>query len=284
MAKTDQDPETPVLRHAGQQNVDRMGARLVEQSEKYRKQALSFRPTQKDTQEQNKGPAGGFDGTPVPHATPGYTLKITFHRADNLPFADLATLSSDPYIVAVLKTGLAKRHKADPDLRLRTPTVHRNTNPVWNTEWVIANVPSSGFYLKCRLYDEDPTDHDDRLGNVHVWVDSISDDWEGIKEEKYKIKKRVGSKRAYLFRSCAAMFSRDVEMSGDVIISVENLGKTQDEEGGRAYTIGPLPWSKHYSPLIGRLTGTKDRAQSHDGKGDVERYKYVSLNDPMLAS
>ena len=274
MAKTDQDPTSPVLRNADKQNVDRMGARLVEQSEKYRKQALAYRPTRQDTpQEQANGPAGGYDGTPIPHAPPGYTLKITFHRAENLPFADFATLSSDPYILAVLRTNLPKRHKADPDLRLRIPTIHRNTNPIWNAEWVVANVPASGFFLKCRLFDEDPADHDDRLGNVHVRVDSIADDWEGIKEGVFKIKKRVGSKRAYLFRFGAAMLSRNVEMSGDVIISVENLGKTQNEDGGRCYTAGPLPWSKHYSPLIGRLTGTKDRTESHDGK-DIEKYKY----------
>ena len=275
MAKTDQDPDSPVLRNAGKQNADRLGARLVEQTEKYRQQALAYRPTtRQDTPQQEKGPAGGWDGTPIPHAPPGYTLKITFHRADNLPFADFATLSSDPYIVATLKTPLEKRHKADPDLRLRIPTIHRNTNPTWNVEWVVANIPASGFFLKCRLFDEDPADHDDRLGNVHVRVDSITDDWQGIKEGKYKIKKRVGSKRAYLFRAGAALFSRDIEMSGDVIISVENLGRTQSEDGGRAYTISPLPWSKHYSPLIGRLTGTKDVGDSCTGKPDVERYKY----------
>ncbi|KAI9869598.1 MAG: hypothetical protein M1823_009016, partial [Watsoniomyces obsoletus] len=131
----------------------------------------------------------------------------------------------------LLLAGLAQFLAAD--LRIRIPTIHRNTNPVWNTEWVVANVPASGFFLKCRLFDEDPADHDDRLGNVHVRVDSIADHWEGIREQKFKIKKRVGSKRAYLFRSCAALLSRDIEMSGDVVISVENLGRTQDEEGGR---------------------------------------------------
>jgi C2 domain len=275
MGKTEEDPNSPVLRHAGKQNADRIGANLVEKTEKYRQKALSYRPTKQDTQqEQQKDPPGGYDATPLPHAPPGYTLKITFHRADNLPFADLKTLSSDPYMLAVLKTGLPQRHKSDPDLRIRIPTIHRNTNPVWNTEWVVANVPASGFFLKCRLFDEDPADHDDRLGNVHVRVDSIGDHWEGFREQKFKIKKRVGSKRAYLFRSCAALLSRDIEMSGDVVISVENLGRTQDEEGGRAYTIGPLAWSRHYSPLIGRLTGTKNRGGNKNGKPDVERYKY----------
>lgn len=275
MAKPDNiEPTSPVLRHASKQNLDHLGARLVQETEKYRQQALSFRPTRQETpKEKKKGPPGGFDDTPIPHAPPGYTLKITIHRAENLPFADLATLSSDPYILAVLKTSLPQRHKSDPDLRLRIPTIHRTTNPIWNAEWVVANIPASGFYLKCRIFDEDPADHDDRLGNVHVQVESITDDWKGVKEQKYKIKKRVGSKRAYLFRACAAMISRDIEMSGDVIISVENLGRTQDESGGRAYTVCPLAWSKHYSPLIGRLTGTKDPEEGKDGKSCVQRYK-----------
>jgi hypothetical protein len=281
MAKDDEkagDPTSPVLRHAGKQNVDRWGARLVEESEKYRQQAMGKKPTRENTpQEKKKDPPGGYDDTPIPNAPPGYTLKFTFHRAENLPFADFGTFSSDPYIIAVLKTDLPQRHKSDPDLKIRTPTIHRNVNPVWNTEWIVANVPATGFALKCRLYDEDPADHDDRLGNVHVHMDSIDDSWTGIKERVFKIKKRVGSKRAYLFRACAALVSRDVEMSGDVIISVENLGRTKDENGGRAYTVGPLPWCRHYSPLIGRLTGVKDREQSQDGKPDVEKYNFQAI-------
>jgi hypothetical protein len=31
---------------------------------------------------------------------PGYTLKITFHRAEDLPVADFGSFSSDPYISA----------------------------------------------------------------------------------------------------------------------------------------------------------------------------------------
>ena len=107
-----------------------------------------------------KGPEGGFDDTPVPRAPPGYTVKFTFHRANNLPLADINTLSADPFIMAQLTTALPTRHKEDPPLGIRTPTVRQNTNPVWNCEWIVANVPSSGFRLKCRIYDEDPADHD----------------------------------------------------------------------------------------------------------------------------
>lgn len=114
----------------------------------------------------DKGPAGGFDSTPLPRRPPGYTLKFTFHRATNLPLADINSLSSDPFIVAELNTGLPTRHKEDPPLQLRTKTIRQCTDPVWESEWIVANVPASGFKLKCRIYDEDPADHDDRLGNA----------------------------------------------------------------------------------------------------------------------
>lgn len=271
------EADDPVLRNANKQKVDQLGTRFVDEAGKLQ-QKVAGGKRQDTGSSQQKGPAGGYDSTPIPNAPPGYTLKITFHRAENLPFADFNTFSSDPYIIGVLQTQLAQRHKQDPDLRLRTPTIHRNTDPVWNTEWIVANIPSSGFFLKCRLYDEDPADHDDRLGNAHINVPHISDDWTGFREQKFGLKKRMASKRAYTLRGCAALFSKNLKMGGDLIVSVENLGRTKDEHGGRAYTIGPLAWSRHFSPLIGRLAGTKDDDETDkDGKSGAEKYKYVSI-------
>ncbi len=100
-------------------------------------------------------PPGGFDSTPIPDAPPGYTVKFTFHRAENLPAADIGTGSSDPFLTATLSTSLLKRHKEDPDLIYRTRTIRKSLEPHWEEEWIVANVPTSGFRLKCRLYDED---------------------------------------------------------------------------------------------------------------------------------
>ncbi|KAL9131848.1 MAG: hypothetical protein Q9217_000294 [Psora testacea] len=232
--------------------------------------------------EKKKDPAGGFDEAPIPRAPPGYTVKFIFHRATSLPFADINSLSSDPYVLAQLNTKLPTRHKQDPYLRWRTPTIRRSVDPVWNSEWIVANVPASGFALKARLYDEDPADHDDRLGDVHVHVDNIGDNWEGIKERPYKIKKRRGSKRAYLIRGCAAMFSRSIKMSGDLIISAEVLGRTDTDNGGRLWTIGPCNWSQHLSPMIGRLAGTKEP----DKAGGTENFQanQMQLAGPVPAS
>ena len=236
----------------------------------------------KPEEEEKKGPAGGFDSTPLPRERNGYTVKITFHRATNLPMADVNTLSSDPYILATIDTGLPQRHREDPSLTLRTPTIRRNTDPSWNCEWIVANIPASGFKLKARLFDEDPADHDDRLGDAHIHVDNLGEDWPGIQEHGYKIIKRTGSKRAYFVRIVAACFSKAKHLNGELYVSVECLGRTQDEEGGgRAYTIGPCYWYKHYSPMLGRLANIKDaqdddddnRTQQQQQKSKAEKYK-----------
>ena len=258
--------EEPVLRNQGHQRSDKLGAKFVDKTADLQQKAPG--------QDKEKEPSGGFDDTPLPQVEPGYTLKITFHRAKNLPFADFNTISSDPYLIATLKTSLPKRHKQDPDLVLRTPTVHRNVNPEWNTEWIVANVPRSGFFLKCRLYDEDPADHDDRLGNVHIYVNDIDDQWQGLKEQVYMIKKRMGSKRAYFIRGVAALVSKDTKMSGEMVVSIENLGRTKGDYKGRMFTAGPLPWSRHFSPLIGRLTGIKDTDENSDDKKKEGSQKY----------
>lgn len=220
----------------------------------------------------HKEPAGGYDATPIPTARDGYTVRFTFHRAENLPVSDLNSRSSDPYIMATLTSALPKRHKEDPEMVARTPTLHKKTNPEWNYHWTVAGVPSTGFRLKCRLYDEDPSDHDDRLGNVTVHVGHIDQNWGGIKDEKFDIKKRMGSKRAYLIRGCAAMFS-DVHMSGSLWLSAEVIGESEPPHG-RMYTIAETSWIKHYSPMIGRLAGTKAPGSDHGGDGSKKVEKY----------
>ncbi|KAH0836072.1 hypothetical protein AYO21_02713 [Fonsecaea monophora] len=277
MAENDpNDSNIPALRNGGVlSQADKIGPKLVGKTEKLEERYRGGTGTDSEKKEKN-GPAGGYDDTPLPKAPPGYTLKITFHKAENLPFSDFGTLSSDPYVLAVLRTDLPKRHKQDPDLKLRTPTIHRNTDPEWETEWIVGNIPASGFHLKCRLYDEDPSDYDDRLGNVHIDVPHVDESWKGFSHQKFQLKKRMGSKRAYTLRGCAALISRKVKMNGSLIVSVENLGRTDAEDGGRAYTIGPLPWSRHYSPLIGRIAGTKNTEQGKDGK-EVQRYNFQSV-------
>ncbi|KAJ4411205.1 hypothetical protein N0V91_001580 [Didymella pomorum] len=239
------------------------------------------KPQKTNTNESKKGPEGGYDDTPIPRREPGFTVKFTFHRANNLPLADINTLSADPFILAELTTALPNRHKEDPPLTLRTRTVRQNTDPVWNQEWIVANVPSSGFRLKCRIYDEDPADHDDRLGNVHVEVASVNENWGGIHEQAYPLRKRMISKRAFVLRAVAVCIRKAEHMNGTLTVSAEVLGRTQDEHGGRCYTIGPQYWIRHYSPLLGRLLGQKEPDESgsvsrRTGKTKAERYNFQS--------
>ncbi|KAL3477843.1 hypothetical protein BJX99DRAFT_225430 [Aspergillus californicus] len=265
------DTQTRVRRqHLG----DKYGPKLVSKADKLQHQASSMKPGLKAESSQ---PAGGFDSTPFPHAPPGYTIKFTFHRGVNLPCADFGTFSSDPYVHATLTADVPQRHKQDPLPTFRTPTVRKNRDPVWESEWIVANVPESGFKLKCRVFDEDAADHDDKLGNSYIQVDSLGANWASIHEQSYRLKKHTGSKRVYLFGNIAALASRRLDTDSHLVISIECLGKTPGTNGAQVYTLGPNYWFKHFSPLIGRLIGTKDAVQSQDGRKTINRYNFQAI-------
>ena len=220
-------------------------------------------------------PPGGFDTTPLPDAPQGYTLRFIFHYASNLPKGDISTLSSDPYLTATLKSSSPKRHKEDPDLVHRTPTLRNTTEPQWNDEWVVANVPSSGFTLKCRMYDEDSPDHDDRLGNVTLKIPRVYDGWEGIPQpgKVFEAKKRMISKRAFLLKGLSSLIHSDTHVTPLLRISVEVLGES-DPPYAQMCTLGPARWTKHFSPMIGRMTGIKvNKDEEHDQDGDSHATK-----------
>jgi len=157
-----------------------------------------------------------------------------------------------------------------------------------------ASVPRP-FQLKCHLLDEDPADHDDKLGIAFIEVPALTGDWAGFKEKRFKVKKRFGSKRVYVFTNVSA-FATGHHKESWLTVSIECLGKTPGQEGGQMYTIGPNHWFKHFSPMIGRLAGIKDEIQSTDGSGkSISRYKLVApvsmfhfffflFTDPGIAS
>lgn len=243
--------------------VDRYDPKLVENADK-----VQQRMSSKD----DKEPAGGFDPTPIPYAPPGYTVKFTFHRGVDLPFSDIGRFSSDSYVLAHLEVDLPRRHKQNPGMTFRTPTMHRDKNPVWNCEWIVANVPASGFKIKVVVLDEDPADHDDKLGLATVDVASLTENWSDIKDQPFKVKHRFASKRVYVLTNISKVTGHHKESF--VHLSIECLGKTPGTDGGQIYTVGPNIWFKHFSPLIGLLAGTKDQVQSEDGSGkEISRYK-----------
>ena len=255
-------------------------------------------PRDVDGQETKQGPQGGFDSTPIPRpltGTVGYTVRIKFHRAFNLAIGDAHALSSDPYVLAQLNTSSPTRHKEDPKLRFRTQTVRKDTEPEWNEEWIVANVPSSGFKLKIRLYDEDPADHDDILGKVYVTVPSLSDDWPGIINQPYRVRVRDSSMRAILIRAFATCFRMVEHFQGELYLSIDLLGRTQEDgQGGRLYTVGPCRWTQHYSPLLGRIANVKEPDQDEQDQASepncpvqkrIEHYNFqanqIQLQGPV---
>ncbi|CAK7231470.1 hypothetical protein SCUCBS95973_007929 [Sporothrix curviconia] len=213
----------------------------------------------------SSSPPGGYDDTPLPPThNPTYTIKFTFHRACDLPVADLGNSSSDPFIRATLTVpGVSTRHEEDPTMVHRTETKHRTTEPEWEEEWVVAGIPEGPFTLKCRLYDEDATDHDDRLGNVTVEV-PFQKDWKGIERQVFEVKKRMGSKRAYLLKAAATAFT-NAKFTPTLELSIQVVdGPTDQKDGARLYTAGPTRYIRHFSPMIGRITNTRvnrDEAQ-----------------------
>lgn len=217
-------------------------------------------------------PPGGFDATPLPDAPQGYTLRFCFRGAANLPPADFNTASSDPYLTATLKMANPKRHRENPDLMHRTPTLRRTLEPEWNDKWVVANVPPSGFTLKCRLYDEDSRDGDDRLGNVAVKVPRVFDHWHGIPPpgREFCAKKRVMSKGAYLLKGLSSLLSSRSHMAPRLTISIELLGPSEPPHA-QTYTLGPTTWVQHFSPMIGRIVGTKVNADEGDDARQTPR-------------
>ena len=99
--------------------------------EKSQKQAIDTYQSQQAKDKgkdgkQDKEPRGGYDPTPVPKQNyDGYTCKFIFHRATNLPLADINTLSSDPYLFAILETEVPRRHKVNEPPVWRSTTIRQ---------------------------------------------------------------------------------------------------------------------------------------------------------------
>lgn len=220
-------------------------------------------------------PPGGYDDTPFPDVPPGWTVRFVFHKAENLPAADLTTQAADPYIKATLTAPVPNRHKEDPPMVKRLRTIRNTTDPSWDEEWIVANVPTAGFKLKCRLYDEDYPDHDDRLGNVSVETSHIGEGWSlGPQGQWFDVKKRMGSKRAYLAKAITSTLEKRTSMTGRLHLSIDVLGRSEGF-GAQMYTVGPGVFFKHYSPMLGRLTGIKvNDDSSEDGKDKDKLDKY----------
>jgi hypothetical protein len=126
--------------------------------------------------------------------------------------------------------------------------------------------------------DEDRMNHDDRLGDVKaVFHDIGGSAWTDVKERPMDIKKKHASKRVNMMRAAFTVihpvrkaFQHHPDDHGtsehhaeELFISIEVLENMKpDDDVGKAYTIGPCRWMQHYSPLIGRMLGTKEGSSS----------------------
>ncbi|KAF8597345.1 hypothetical protein BDV93DRAFT_499691 [Ceratobasidium sp. AG-I] len=202
-----------------------------------------------------------------------YDVLITFHSAHFLPVADVPSLSADPYILASLHVPSYANHEepGPPTLLFRTRTLRRTRDPDWGAEvWRVGGVPGAGFALRVGVRDEDAGKKDDRLGEARKDADA---DWgqvrEGLKIERKEasIKKRRGGVRAYISTYATAAVSKKVSRKGgNVVFSVEVLGLSENQKDRRVYTLGPNYFSLHFSPLLGRMMGTKSTNTSNTTK------------------
>jgi len=68
-------------------------------------------------------------------------------------------------------------------------------------------------------------------------------------------------------------------MHGDLWLSVELLGKTpEDRQNGRMYTLGPQWWTRHFSPLLGRLANTHAPDEEKEAQKQQEQQEQQQGN------
>lgn len=153
-------------------------------------------------------------------------------------------------------SGFVGDSEGDPPLRFRSCTVQRSVNPEWESEWIVAGVPSKAL-IEARVYDEDTGKRDDLLGTAYIPLtlsDGYSSEW-----QSYKLHKSGADRVALGIKAVVAAWDPDARQGATLAVSVRVLGRTQ-RNIGRMYTINSHWWI-HYSPLVGSITNTKTPGQ-----------------------
>ena len=217
-----------------------------------------------------------------------FTCEIVFHRATNVPIGDLNTLSSDPYILATLTSLQHNKSRPEEPISFRTSTVRRTLNPEFDgARWIVSGVPASGFIIVLSLMDEDPGDHDDRLGKAVLRFPDPNRDTDAGKmelkrgwqtgEQEYKIHKRHGGLRARFGTYVAKVVTRGrVGHRTRVMLSVRVLGEAlpreHNEDVDKIYTLGPRE-SPHRGFSMDPYLTKGEQTCSH---GISPRWRYAS--------
>jgi Ca2+-dependent lipid-binding protein len=163
---------------------------------------------------------------------------------------DLASRTSDPYVVATLHT---VHSDEDPDhcppLRFRTHTITDTVDPEWECAWHVSNVPHGGSRMRVEVFDEDVGGHDDMLGHVNVDLSAL-EGWEIGREQvqAYKLRKRHADKKSVVlnFLTAGCAYRDGIGRDEKVLISVLVNGLTPKENTSgllRPFTTGPSMWS-----------------------------------------
>lgn len=161
--------------------------------------------------------------------------------------------------------------EGDPPLRFRTCTVQRSLNPEWESEWIVAGVPSDAV-IEARVYDEDSRKRDDLLGTAFIPLvlgDHFSSEW-----VSYRLHKSGADPVALGIKAVVGAWDPDARQDATLAVSVRVLGRTK-KNIGRMYTVNSHWWI-HYSPLVGSLTNTKTPGQLGTAS-EREHYEWVWL-------
>ncbi|ETW85092.1 hypothetical protein HETIRDRAFT_246490, partial [Heterobasidion irregulare TC 32-1] len=147
-------------------------------------------------------------------------LSIQFIGASGLPKMDVVG-SGDPYFVAEL----------DGKIKYISTVQLDTLNPVWNELWLVKNVPVTAV-LNVQVLDKDNGPTDDYIGKFSISVSA------GAKEAEIEgpVLKRT---------------------KGTFWLKIESNPPTNPEVP--PYTFdGPIRFSRHFSPTVGRLTNLND--------------------------
>ncbi|KAI0713827.1 hypothetical protein C8Q76DRAFT_768732 [Earliella scabrosa] len=150
-------------------------------------------------------------------------LTIKFIGASGLPKMDVVG-SADPYFVA----------KLDDKLSFVSTVIPDTLSPVWNELWKIKNVPKTASLI-VDVLDKD--------------VGNITDDHIG----KFTTSLAPGAKECVIE---SISFRRN---RGTFWLHIESTPSTDRKAERRQYVFdGPIRFSRHFSPTIGRLTNLND--------------------------
>ncbi|KZT19168.1 hypothetical protein NEOLEDRAFT_1159187 [Neolentinus lepideus HHB14362 ss-1] len=168
-------------------------------------------------------------------------LEIQFIGASGLPKTDLTGLS-DPYFVATL----------DDKIKFISTVQPYTLKPVWNELWKVKNVPVHASLNVQVLDKDDGTPVDDYIGKFSTSVSP------GPKEAEIE----------------GPLLKRN---RGTFWLKIESTPSTNDPQSHPYVFDGPIRYSRHFSPLVGRLTNINDERLYCTWKMYIKDLKGVSL-------